>query len=85
MGSLAIEERRAVTRRLFDMAENGSAVADNSCSVAASERKATQGSFTSQRGEARYWAPALVYLLAYALAVHWRMPISDWLTAHLPF
>ena len=85
MGSLAIEERRAVTRRLFDMAENGSAVAPGSCSAAASEQKATQGSFTSQRGEARYWAPALVYLLAYALAVHWRMPISDWLTAHLPF
>jgi hypothetical protein len=35
--------------------------------------------------EARYWAPGLVYLLAYALAVHWRLPISDWLTAHLPF
>jgi hypothetical protein len=85
MASLAIDDRPAVNRRLFDMAENGSAVAHNSSSVAASEQNATQRSFTSQRGEARYWAPALVYLLAYVLAVHWRMPISDWLTAHLPF
>jgi hypothetical protein len=39
----------------------------------------------TRMAEARYWAPGLVYLLAYAQAVHWRLPISDWLTAHLPF
>jgi hypothetical protein len=81
MASLAIEERRAVTRRPFDMAENGSAVAHNSYSVAASERKATQESFSSQ---AHYWSIGLVYLLVFAIAVYYRIPISDWLTAHLP-
>jgi hypothetical protein len=35
--------------------------------------------------EARYSAPVRVYVLAYALALYWRLPISDWLTAHLPF
>jgi hypothetical protein len=27
---------------------------------------------------------AMVYLLAYGLAVYERIPISDWLTSHLP-
>ena len=65
------------------MAENDSAVAHNSFSVAASEPKATQ-EFTSHRGEARYWPIALVYLLAFAIAVYYRITISDWLAAHLP-
>jgi hypothetical protein len=26
----------------------------------------------------------LVYLLAFAIAVHYRITISDWLAAHLP-
>jgi hypothetical protein len=26
-----------------------------------------------------------VYVLTYAIAVHYRITISDWLTAHLPF
>jgi hypothetical protein len=34
--------------------------------------------------EARYWSIALVYLLAYVTAVHYRIMISDWLAAHLP-
>jgi len=90
MRSLAIEERRAVARRPtatafvdWSMAENDSAVAHNSFSVAASEPKATQ-EFTSHRGEARYWPIALVYLLAFAIAVYYRITISDWLAAHLP-
>jgi len=27
---------------------------------------------------------AIAYLLAYGLAVYERIPISDWLTSHLP-
>jgi hypothetical protein len=27
---------------------------------------------------------AVIYLLGYALAVYYRIAISDWLTAHLP-
>jgi hypothetical protein len=34
--------------------------------------------------EARYWSIALAYLVAYVIAVYDRIPISDWLTAHLP-
>jgi hypothetical protein len=34
--------------------------------------------------EAGYWSTALVYLLAYAIAVYYRIAVSDWLTAHLP-
>jgi hypothetical protein len=34
--------------------------------------------------EARYWSVALVYLLGYTIGVYDRIPISDWLTAHLP-
>jgi hypothetical protein len=35
--------------------------------------------------EARYWSIALVYVLTYAIAIYYRMTVSDWLTAHLPF
>jgi hypothetical protein len=34
--------------------------------------------------EALYWSIALVYVLIYVIAVYYRLPISDWLTAHLP-
>jgi hypothetical protein len=34
--------------------------------------------------EARYWSIVLVYLVTYAIAIHDRIPISEWLTAHLP-
>jgi hypothetical protein len=36
------------------------------------------------RIEVGYWSIALVYLLVYAIAVYYRITISDWLTAHLP-
>jgi hypothetical protein len=36
------------------------------------------------RTEARYWVIGLIYLLAYAIAVCYRITISDWLTAQLP-
>jgi hypothetical protein len=36
------------------------------------------------RTEARYWVIGLIYLLAYAIVVCYRITISDWLTAQLP-
>jgi hypothetical protein len=36
------------------------------------------------RTEARYWVIGLIYLLAYSIAVCYRITISDWLTAQLP-
>jgi hypothetical protein len=30
------------------------------------------------------WSIALAYLLAFAVAVYYRITISDWLAAHLP-
>ena len=55
------------------------------CAVSATERSPQRAAGKGQAmTEALNRSIALVYLLAFAIAIYYRITISDWLAAHLP-